>query len=65
MEPLQQEGKSDNLVKEITVLKLIDSYQFFTVINHISLMTQDVVSSHPAAQQLSQQKYPTRNLQQL
>jgi len=39
MEPLQQEGKSDNPVKEIIVLKLIDSCRFFTVINHISYMT--------------------------
>ena len=30
MEPLQHAGKSDNLVKEIIVLKLINSYRLFT-----------------------------------
>ena len=65
MEPLQRAGKSDNLVKEIIVLKLINSYRLFTVINHISHMTQGVISSRPTAQQLSQQKYPTRKLHQL
>jgi hypothetical protein len=61
MEPLQQEKKSENLVKEIIALQLINSYRFFTVINHISHMTQAVISSCPTAQQLSQQKYPIRN----
>ena len=65
MQPLQQEGKSGNLGKEIIVLKLINSYPLFTVINHISHMTQCVISSCPTAQQLSQQKYPIRNLHQL
>jgi hypothetical protein len=65
MELLEQEGKSESLVKEIVVLNLINSYRLFTVINHILHMTQGVISSHPTAQQLSLQKYPIRNLNQL
>jgi hypothetical protein len=65
MEPLHCEEKSENPVKKIIVLGLFNSYWLFTVINHISHMTQGVISSCQAAQKLSQQKYPRGNLQQL